>query len=137
MREQKLDLAVGVVASLVAGFATAVLLAYVTGCAEHVVPSGDTDACERYASQFGADECGVVYEFSQPAKTPSGHVELCVPDRDGLLVQAQRVFGRAEPSPRFDQYTRGFVEPPCAYQCPGARGCNSYSGCFCPSAETP
>lgn len=133
----KLERAVQVFALVVIGVACAVLLEFMTGCVEQAVPSGDTSACERYAPHFGADECGVVYQFAQPAPTPTGFVELCVPDRDELLVQAQRMFGRAEPSPRFDTYTHGFIDPPCAYQCPGARGCNSYSGCFCPSSETP
>lgn len=137
MSDQKLDRAVQAFACIVIGVACAVLLKFMTGCVDPPVPTGDTSACERYAAQFGADECGVVYQFSEPAKTPSGFVELCVPDRDGLLVQAQRMFGRAEPSPRFDKYTGGRIDPPCAYQCPAARGCNSYSGCFCPSSESP
>jgi hypothetical protein len=125
------------------GFAIAVLISAVMliGCAEDVVPSGGESVCLRYAKTFGAKECGVVYQFPIPAQTPSGYIEFCIPGRDGLLEQAEDLYGPSKPSPRFDKYTQGLYKPPCAYQCPSKEGCNAYvdstrnpdlGGCFCP-----
>lgn len=109
----------------------------VAACVDTLEPSGSDGVCARIKAQFGVDECGVVYEFKRPANTPSGWTEFCVPGR--LLADAESMYGHAEPSPRFNTYTRGFVDPPCAYQCPSAHGCNAYrdevtglGGCFCP-----
>jgi hypothetical protein len=120
--------------------ATIVLAIVLAGCLENAVPSGDTSACERYADKFGAEECGIVYQFPKPAWTPSGYTEFCIPSRDGLLELAESMFGPAQESPRFDKYTQGVKDPPCAFQCPRAGGCNAYidenppklGGCFCP-----
>jgi hypothetical protein len=127
----------------VAAFITIHLALVFMACVEDVVPSGDDGVCARIKAQFNVDECGVVYEFKRPANTPSGWTEFCIPSRDGLLDLAESVYGPGEPSPRFDEYTRGFVDPPCAYQCPSKTGCNCYrdtdpqrtGGCFCPDAQ--
>lgn len=109
-------------------------------CVDAIEPGGNDGVCARIKAQFDVDECGVVYEFKRPANTPSGWTEFCVPGR--LLSLAESMYGPGEPSPRFDEYTQGLYEPPCAYACPSANGCNAYrdtdpqhtGGCFCPSS---
>jgi hypothetical protein len=131
---------VGTVKSVTA-FITIHLALVFMACVEDVVPSGDDGVCARIKAQFHVDECGVVYEFKRPANTPSGWTEFCVPSR--LLADAENMYGPAEPSPRFETYTQGLVDPPCAYQCPSKTGCNAFrdtdpqrtGGCYCPTTE--
>lgn len=76
--------------------------------------------------------CGTVFLCS--ARDPSGapvNPELCwVDDSATELQTAMWEAGYTEiacgPTPR-----GGAFGWPCIYQCPGARGCNAFAGCFC------
>jgi hypothetical protein len=76
--------------------------------------------------------CARVYAYETPADNPLGQVEMCTRAED--LASATAMYGAAELSPdaRFDQWRLLGVEPICWWQCPSAKGCNSYTGCWCP-----
>ena len=74
--------------------------------------------------------CGWVYHCD-------ADVEYCLPWADRaeipkLKEALESLYGRCELSadPRFSGV------PLCRYQCPSAKGCNAYQGCFC-LEETP
>lgn len=135
MRGQRLELVVSAFALAVIGVACAVILSYLTGCAEQVVPSGDTDACEQLAHRNGAEECATVYAFARPAENELGHVEMCVRVDD--LTAAERMNGPSWPSSseRFSPYRDLGIDPPCFWRCDGQPGCNAFDGCFGCSTE--
>ena len=96
------------------------------GCATTVEPPVGAGVAigEGLCPAYGFT-CGKVYEFETPADNPLGLVELCVIEKD--LAAASRIYGRARLSTdsRFDEGNL------CVWQCPSAKGCNSYGGCFC------
>lgn len=102
-----------------------------------VQPEDLTGIAESYCKSDPTLTCGKVYAFpSGPAQeNPIGILELCVPWPDGIdplrptLAQAEAEFGPSilSPDPRFASANL------CWWQCPTMRGCNSYSGCYCPA----
>lgn len=108
------------------------------GCTSVVEPEDVVDPtdlvgiAEQYCKSDPTLTCGKVYQFNEvPAENPLGLLEMCVtwpdhPDRPSL-AQAETEFGPSMLStdPRFENANL------CWWQCPTARGCNSYSGCYC------
>lgn len=112
------------------------LLCALAACsAEDVVETttGETPAefVERQCREQMLD-CQRVYAFEAPADNPLGRVEMCV--HADHLALAEALYGAYElsPDPRFAPYAALGVEPVCWWQCPTAKGCNAYGGCFCP-----
>lgn len=72
--------------------------------------------------------CGHVYMCEATAGNELGHAEFCLNDDDAPedLDAAEAKYGACEPTPRHQGL--------CLYCCgPGCgRGCNAYSGCYCP-----
>lgn len=132
--DRYLELAVGIVATLVCVAAYSVLvLLMVCSCStvESIEPRGDTSACERVAMEHGAQECGVVYQCAR--RIDGEFVELCIRAED--LPAAELENGRCWPSrdDRFDPYALAMIDPPCFWRCDGRPGCNATSGCWgCP-----
>ena len=118
-----------------------VLLALLGGCVTEIVkpdevvqPDDLAEIAEQYCKSDPTLPCGKVYQFDIPVENPLGLLELCVPlpTTDPLrptLAQAEAEFGPATLStdPRFNGANL------CWWACPSMRGCNSYSGCYCPA----
>lgn len=98
--------------------------------------SDGKNICQREAEKRGA-ECATVYAFAQPWPNPLGHWEMCTPER--YLEEAQQMHGVAWPSDdaRFEQFTQGFVDPPCFWACPAIIGANAYNGAYVPIGGCP
>jgi hypothetical protein len=122
------------------GISLILLVAYLSaGCITEVVkpeevvePDDLVGIAEDYCRSDLTLPCGKVYEFDVHAENPLGLLELCVPwllhpDRP-TLAQAEAEFG---PS-RLSTDSRFASANLCWWQCPTMRGCNSYSGCYCP-----
>lgn len=77
-------------------------------------------------------ECGHVFEcYAAPAETPSGFVEICIDDDDKpeQLDAIELAYGDCAPTPRH----QGLCSYCCGADC--GRGCNAFSGCWCPAGE--
>jgi hypothetical protein len=97
------------------------------------------DACKRAGGDIGGTvaeytacpagivECGHVFQcYGTPSDTPSGYVEICIDDDDHpeQLDAIEALYGSCEPTPRHEGL--------CLYGCDPHRGCNAFSGCYCP-----
>lgn len=73
-------------------------------------------------------ECGHVFQCAAAAETPSGHVEICIDDDDHpeQLDGIESLYGMCIPTPRH----QGLCSYCCGEGC--GRGCNAFSGCYCP-----
>lgn len=82
---------------------------------------------EYTACPVGAVDCGHVFECTgTAADTPSGFVELCIDDDDhpDQLDAIEELYGACSPTPRHEGL--------CIYGCRPHKGCNAFSGCYCP-----
>jgi len=105
----------------------ALAYAWLTGCAtEDIKPpvTPGIELGEAYCAAYNLP-CGHVYQFAAAAENPLGHVEMCVLDAE--IESAEQVYGEATLStdPRFDGGNL------CLWQCPSAKMCNAYGGCWC------
>lgn len=122
---------VGLVMLLAALF---VALSGCTGADAFQASTGETPMqfIERQCRENNLD-CELVYAFPQTFDTnPLGAVEMCVRKDDLAIAEALLGPGDISPDPRFDTWKALGVQPVCWYQCPTAKGCNAYNGCFCP-----
>jgi hypothetical protein len=99
--------------------ALVLLLALQCGCATDVSAPKTPGVLvgEQYCDALGLP-CGHVYEFVSGA-------ELCVLDE--LLAEAEAAHGESRLSTH-ERFDDGNL---CYWQCPTAKGCNAFSGCFC------
>lgn len=87
------------------------------------------EAAEYTLCPLDVIECGHVFQCEGTrADTPSGYIEICIDDDDHpeQLDAIESTYGECAPTPRHQGL--------CWYRCPGQHGCNSYNGCWCPSA---
>lgn len=127
------------------GIGIIALLTSLMGCITKVVEPEDVvepddlvGLAESYCKTDPTLTCGKVYGFPErPEENNIGMMELCVPWPDSTerptLAQAEAELGPSilSPDPRFASANL------CWWQCPSMRGCNSYSGCYCPVTIMP
>lgn len=85
------------------------------------------EAAEYTLCPLEVFECGHVFQcYGTAAETPSGYIEICIDDDDRpeQLDEIESEYGECSPTPRHQGL--------CYYHCDSGRGCNAFSGCWCP-----
>ena len=110
------------------------LIAALTGCATCKHTAGEVGGTIVEYTVCPADldsilECGHVFQCEgMTSDTPSGFVEICIDDDDHpeQLDAIEATYGACAPTPRH----QGLCSFCCGPEC--GRGCNAFSGCYCP-----
>lgn len=106
------------------------LLVALAGCqsCKHAAGEVGGTVAEYTACPTDLIDCGHVFQCEgTTADTPSGFVEICVDDDDQpeQLDAIEALYHDCAPTPRHEGL--------CVYGCNPHRGCNAYSGCYCPA----